>query len=116
MPEKLLTLEEVSDLLGITNDEVRSLVEKGVLPAYKINGRYLRFRKEQITAIRREVALRASRKPSEKRKPGHAFLERSDNVYTESLRDKILDFVYFKDFYLISGFIILCILWIIFKR
>lgn len=97
MPEKLLTTEEVSSLLGISEEEVKRLARKAELPAYQVGGRFLRFRKEQIKALGRDVA------------PG---LPESGPGAPSA--DKVLDFLYFNDFYVISGIIILLILWFIF--
>ena len=66
MPEKLLTIHEASNILGVTEGEIRALVERGVFPAYRIGGKFLRFRKEQIFAIRSEIhAEHIRRKPEE---------------------------------------------------
>ena len=46
--EKLLTIREVSLYLGISEKDVIELSENGTIPAYKIGGVYLRFKREQI--------------------------------------------------------------------
>jgi len=99
MPEKLLTLEEASGLLGISEEEIKKMVEKGELPAYQIGGRFLRFRKEQIEAI---VGGIARAKPLEK-------------TPEQPSMDKLLDFFYFNDFYIISAILAFLILWVIIK-
>ena len=98
MPEKLLTLEEASDLLGISEEEIKKMVDKGELPAYQIGGRFLRFRKEQIEAIIGGITVKAPvRRP---RHPG---------------TDRLLDFFYFNDFYIISAILAFLILWVIIR-
>ena len=120
MPEKLLTSGEVAALLGISEQEVRNLSKKGELPAYKVGGRFLRFRKEQIETIRDEIPTRIAsldRKPfSEiKKSATKEYREFSqEGTYPETLGDRILDFFYFNDFYIISGAVILLIIWVIF--
>ncbi len=114
MPEKLLTLNETSAFLGISEGDVKKLVQKGELPAYKVGGRFLRFRKEQIEAIQNEIKTRREgfreieREKEFSRKSGEA-------VYYESFADRIADFFYFNDFYIIAAVIALLILWVIFK-
>lgn len=110
MPEKLLTLGEVSRLLEISQEAVKKLVKKGELPAYKIGGAFLRFRKEQIEAIRKEIPARFT----EAGKPEGPLKPKEEVIYSESQRDRIADFFYFNDFYIISAVITLLILWVTF--
>ena len=58
MPQKLLTLNELSSYLGISEKKITSLVDEGVISAYKLGGEFLRFRKEQIDAVRSEIDSR----------------------------------------------------------
>jgi excisionase family DNA binding protein len=46
--EKMLTVRDVSILLGVTEKDVLDLTESGVIPGYKVGGVYLRFKKEQV--------------------------------------------------------------------
>ena len=110
MPEKLLTLREVSLLLEISHEAVKKLVRNGELPAYKIGGTFLRFRREQIEAIRKELPARFTRAS----KPEGFLKPREEGAYSESQSDRVADFFYFNDFYIISGVIILLILWVTF--
>lgn len=100
MAEKLLTVRDVSLILGITEKEVTDLVENKQLAAYKVGGLYLRFKQEQIADFKKSFKA-ASNKTiiSEK--------------YT--WKDRISDFLYFNDFYILSILIILLILVIIFQ-
>ena len=52
--EKLLTIREVSLFLGISEKEVIDLAESQALPAYKIGGVYLRFKRQQIEEYRKK--------------------------------------------------------------
>ncbi|OGW75044.1 MAG: hypothetical protein A2Z72_02705 [Omnitrophica bacterium RBG_13_46_9] len=113
MPEKLLTIEEVAALLGLSEDGVRKLVEKGDLPAYKVGGQYLRFRKEQIEAIKNEIPTKTvsaspQTKPNEHQKKIKAV------TYRQSIGDRLLDFFYFNDFYIVAIILIAAVLWFIF--
>ncbi|MFH1878144.1 MAG: helix-turn-helix domain-containing protein [Candidatus Omnitrophota bacterium] len=120
MPEKMMTLEELSYYLGIKEDKIISLVEDKIIAAYKIGGELLRFRKEQIDAIRAEldrlvkesdrITLPHGRKKSrEKLKmPGREM--QGNNFF-----DAVSDFFYFNDFYMIAGILICVLLVIIFR-
>ncbi len=94
--EKLLTIREVAQELGITEKEVIDSAGQGRIPAYKIGGLYLRFKQEQIKEIKRDFH---QSKNKEKVKP----------------LEKLLDFFYFNDFYIVSLLAIILLLGIIFK-
>jgi len=99
--EKLLTVRDTSIILGMSEKEVLDLAENGTLPAYKVGGVYLRFKKEQIQEF-----LKSDRQPVSKT----VLPEREYPV-----ADKVSDFFYFNDFYLLAALIILVLLVIIFR-
>jgi excisionase family DNA binding protein len=98
--EKLLTIRDVSLFLGITEKEVIELAESGQIPAYKVGGVYLRFKREQVEDF--------------KRRSGRFFKAKS-SASGYSLKERFSDFIYFNDFYILSGLIILLMLVIIFR-
>lgn len=93
MRERLLTTREVSQLLGISEKEVIDLANQGEIPAYRVGGEFLRFRQEEILKIKNKFKKASS----------------------YNWREKISDFFYFNDFYIISLILIFFLLWIIFK-
>lgn len=101
--EKLLTVRDVSLILGITEKEVMDLAEEGKVPAYKVGGVYLRFKRQQIEEYRKSLIP----------------LSRKTKTFPKSLKpsfkDRISDFFYFNDFYILSIIIIILILVIIFQ-
>lgn len=100
MEEKLLTIREVSLILAISEKELIELAERGEIPAYKIGGVYLRFKRQQIEEF--------------KKKSKH-FLRKDIFSPEDSFQNRVSDFFYFNDFYIFSGLIILGILIIIFR-
>jgi excisionase family DNA binding protein len=93
MPEeKLLTVREVSLFLGVSEKEVIDLAESGAIPAYKVGGVYLRFKKEQVQGY----------KQSSHFAPSKVIL-----AAPRSLKDSISDFFYFNDFYILCSLLIL---------
>ncbi|MDD5567657.1 MAG: helix-turn-helix domain-containing protein [Candidatus Omnitrophica bacterium] len=95
MPEeKLLTVREVSVLLCISEKEVMGLAETGKIPAYKVGGVYLRFRRDQVLGYQK-----SSQPLNDVKTEGHS---------KNALQDKLSDFFYFNDFYIFAiAFIIL---------
>ena len=84
-------------MLGVSEREVLDLADSGSLPAYKIGGVYLRFKREQVEDFKKRL---------------HA---KTPAVRKHSLKDGVSDFIYFNDFYIFSFVVILLMLFIIFK-
>lgn len=99
--EKLLTIREVSQVLGVSEKEVIEFAEKGTIPAYKIAGVYLRFKREEIDAFKRKL------KPLDYRQVP------AREAY--SLKERFSDFFYFNDFYILSAILIALIVYIIIR-
>ncbi len=96
MTSKLLTIREVANYFNITEKEVIDLAESGAIPAYKVGGVYLRFKKEQIDQIRHKV------------KPNQSLIS-IEGTRPERLRD----FVYHYDFYILSLIVVFFLLYFI---
>lgn len=96
MAEKLITVREASEILGILDKDVIELARKEKLPSYLVGGEFLRFPKDEILKLRDKI-------------------QRQYNVLTisPSFRENIYNFFYFKDFYIISFLIIAILLGII---
>ena len=131
MPEKLLTIREVAEHLHVSEEEVKRLVDIGEIPAYRIGGSFLRFRREQLDAIRSEIDEVEGKEP-EKTKPALDKRGRPTHFYTDLERDikrkepitrqydytfaeKLRDFFYFNDFYIFSFAIIFALIYLIFR-
>ncbi len=101
MAERFLTVRDVSLILGISEKEVMDLVESKQLDAYKVGGIYIRFKQEQITQFGKSF------------KPAVKNRQIASQKY--SLTDRISDFFYFNDFYILAALIIALILVVIFQ-
>jgi len=95
--EKLLTVREVATLLNLTEKEVIELAEKGQVPAYKVAGVYLRFKRQDVEEFKKN-GLKSG------------ILSVSPRI---PLKEKISDFFYFNDFYILSFIIIIWLIIII---
>jgi excisionase family DNA binding protein len=107
MSDKLLTLKEAAECLRLKEDQVRKLVHEGIIPAYQIGGMYLRFKEENVFALRSKFggkpvyeSFKKSRKISEIKSP-----------FISGVRD----FLYFNDFYIIAGMLIVFLVYIILR-
>ncbi len=52
MSEGLITEEEVKSYLKIDSPEVEQLIHKGKLTAYRVGGSFVRYRKEEVIALK----------------------------------------------------------------
>lgn len=132
MPEKLLTIKEVAQYLGVSEEEVKRLVDIGEIPAYKIGDTFLRFRKEHIDVIKKDIDEVEAEHPElvekahadERGRVAHPYtdLELKIKSHNPSARqfdysfvEKVKDFFYFYDFYIISVLIIFFLVFIILR-
>ncbi|MBI2104738.1 MAG: helix-turn-helix domain-containing protein [Candidatus Omnitrophica bacterium] len=88
--EKLWTTSEVAQFLGVTELDVEELVRQGKLTGYKLGGQFLRFRPGQVQALKGTVSFRPY--------VGRPAVERAG-----AWRQRMRDFLYFYDFYLVSA-------------
>ncbi len=131
MPEKLITIREVAGHLNISEEEVKRLVDIGEIPAYKIGGTFLRFRKDQIDAIRSEISSVEAEEPEHGKaaldahgRPPHPYTDLEKDIkrkepltrqYDYTALERVRDFFYFNDFYILSFVIIGILMYFIFK-
>ncbi len=100
MTHNLLTVRDVAQALDISEQEVIELAEQGAVPAYKIAGTHLRFRRDQINHIKQL---------------DHIKFKTKVKHIKYSFGERIADFVYFNDFYIASFALIGFMLWLILK-
>jgi excisionase family DNA binding protein len=94
---KLITVREVALSLGVTEKEVLDLADKGLLKISKVGSGYVRFSREEVERIKK-------------------LEEFSEHSHRVSFRDRLFDFFYFNDFYLLAFLIIAGLLYIIVRQ
>jgi excisionase family DNA binding protein len=99
--EKLLTVREVSLLLSISEREVMNLAESGVIPAYKVGGVYLRFKREQVLGYQKSSHPVSSNK--------------AEPLKKSTFQDGVSDFFYFNDFYILAALLVVLLLAILLR-
>ena len=109
MTEKLLTTTQVAAQLGLTEPQVEQLVLEGRLAAYRLGGKYLRFRPEQVERLQGRGTGPSA--PPAFLSPTASSSETHGLPYTWGGR--LRDFVYFNDFYLMSVALFLLVLYAI---
>ena len=91
-----MSVRETAQLLGISEKKVMDLIESRKLTAYRIANQFLRLKQSEVMSLRHS---------------GSVTRETSDYPFTA--RERVQDFFYFNDFYLITSFVVLVLLYII---
>ena len=89
---QFISVRETSQILEITEKKVLDLIDKKTLQAYHIANKFLRLKKVEVLSLRNS---------------GDVKKEVISSPYTFS--EKLQDFFYFNDFYIVS-FILICVL------
>ena len=94
--EKLWTVADVANYYGISESAVEQLVEEGKLTGQLLGGHFLRFQPEEIKSLKSELSKISNGK--EAPQPPTSWQEQA------------WDFVYFYDLYLVSGLLVLVLI------
>jgi len=97
MSSQYITVRETAQILAVSEKKVMDLIEGGNLQAYKIADQFLRLKRNEVVNMR---------------STGEVVSESIAHTYTQA--ERIRDFFYFNDFYLVSLVIIGSLLYIIF--
>jgi excisionase family DNA binding protein len=103
-PEKLLTLEEAAKRLLVSPDDVEQMIQRGRLASFRLGGHLLRVRLGDVERLRAHAtgssasASRSTGLPTRKRSGLGRFW------------DRVLDFFYFNDFYLVALLLLLTLI------
>ena len=97
MSSQYITVRETAQILAVSEKKVMDLIEGGNLQAYKIADQFLRLKRNEVANILSS---------------GQVVSENIVQTYTPA--ERLRDFFYFNDFYLISLIIIGALLYIIF--
>lgn len=107
--ERLIGLQEAAEILELAEEDVRIFVSEGKIPAYKIGGEFLRFRKGQVEALRSRLRLLKHQSTP----IYHLIPPKPLSKARYSLFDRIRDFLYFNDFYILASVLIALLLAVI---
>ena len=92
-----ISVRETAQLLGVSEKKVMDLIEGHKLQAYRIADKFLRLKRNEVLGIKNT---------------GTVSQETTQLAYTQG--ERMRDFFYFNDFYLICIGIILALLYVIF--
>lgn len=84
--------------MGLSEQDVIDLANANLLPSLRLPGEFLRFRKDDILKVKETIKKKYN-------------LPEKKYQFAEKLRE----FIYFNDFYIVSTAIIVALLFVIFK-
>ena len=99
MSDQFISIREASQLLKVSEKKIMELSEEGKLQSYRIAGQFVRFKRHEILNIKTA---------------GGVIAENTHHEYTS--QERVRDFFYFNDFYIISTIITAIFLYIVFYR
>ncbi len=91
MSEGLITEEEVKSYLKIDSPDIEQLIRRGKLTAYRVGGSFVRYRKDEVIAI----------------KSGRKF--RLPDQFERNWFDKTRDFLNFYGIYIVLSVVIVAL-------
>lgn len=106
--ERYLDVHEAAELLDVGEEELWDLVHKHQVLTHNIAGAFLRFKKEDIEELK--IKWRIERELFPKKQA--SFVHES-TVGKVTLFDKLRDFWYFNDFYVLCSILIVTLLYFI---
>lgn len=133
MYDKLMNVKEVAEYLNLSEEDVKELVRKGKIPAYKVGGLLLRFKREQVELYRKRSASGATDTQesdtlgnrAESRfahligdqdaGAGRRILKRQGESVPYSFVERLEDFLYYNDFYILSLILLVLVVFTIFE-
>lgn len=96
MSGQYITVRETAQILGTSEKKIMDLIESKKLQAYRIADQFLRLKRAEVMQMRTS---------------GEVVSENIQHEYT--LLDRLKDYIYFNDFYIIAFGIIALLLYII---
>ena len=94
--QQFISVRETAQILNISEKKVMDLIEERKLQAYRIAEKFLRLKKSEVLNLRNT---------------GHIVADSRQFTYTST--DRIKDFFYFNDFYIVSAATVVILLYII---
>jgi len=93
-----ISVREASQILGISEKKVMDLIDEGKLQAYRIANQFLRLKRNEVLELRQV---------------GKIVNEVTTHPYTSS--ERLRDFFYFNDFYILAAVVVGMLIFIIFR-
>ena len=108
LSEEYLGMKEAAQLLEVSEDELRGLVQKHQIPSHQVAGAFLRLKRKDLEELK--IKWRIERELFPEKEP---FFSHHNTVVKAGLLEKLGDFWYFNDFYIVCAVLIMILLYAI---
>jgi excisionase family DNA binding protein len=108
LKEEWLSLKEAAELLEISEDELKGLVQKHQIPSHTVAGAFQRLKKKEVEDLK--IKWRIERELFPKRSE---YFVHETVVTKAGIGEKLGDFWYFNDFYILCSLLIMLLLYTI---
>ena len=97
MSDQFISVREAAQILKVSEKKIMELAEQSKLQSYRIAGQFIRFKRNDVLGMK---------------STGLVAAENLHFEYTQG--ERIKDFFYFNDFYIVAAGIVIFFLYIIF--
>ena len=108
LKEEYLSTREAAELLEISEVEVKSLIEKHSIPTHQIAGAFLRLKKKELEELKNKWRIERELFARD----GKTFAHET-KAKKATITERISDFWYFNDFYVLCSLIIFTLVYFI---
>jgi excisionase family DNA binding protein len=108
LKEEYLSIREAAELLEIGETELRGLIEKHSIPTHQIAGAFLRLKKKELEELKNKWRIERELFARD----GSTFVH-GGPLSRAGFFDRIADFWYFNDFYVLCSIVIFVLLYFI---
>ncbi len=106
--EDYLSTKEAAGLLEIGEEELRALVQKHQIPSHHVAGAFLRLKRKEVEELKIKWRIERELFPKQEQ-----FFSHVNTVEKAGFFEKLGDFWYFNDFYILCSILILLLLYTI---
>ncbi len=97
MASQYITVRETAQILGVSEKKVTDLIQAGTLQAYRIADQFLRLKRAEVLQLK-----------------GTSTVVTETVQYDYTIGDRIKDFFFFNDFYIVALCVAFVLLYFIF--
>ena len=108
LSEDYLSIHDAAELLEISEEELRGLVQKHEIPTHNVAGVFLRLKKKEIEELKNKWRIERELFVKDER-----YFSHHTTVHKAGFAEKLGDFWYFNDFYILCSVLIAVLLYFI---
>ena len=106
--EDYLGVHEAAELLEISEEELWGLIRRHQIPTHNVAGAFTRLRRQEIEVIKNKWRIERELFPAAEK-----YFSHHDTVRKATFFEKVADFWYFNDFYILCSILIVTLLYFI---